>query len=47
MCSATAVGCPHVRAYKEARGGGGEAFRALQRTLLLLWRSRVLPKASP
>ena len=33
--------CPHVREYKQARGGGSGAFRALQRTLLLLWRSQV------
>ncbi|KAK9841837.1 hypothetical protein WJX81_006458 [Elliptochloris bilobata] len=35
--------CPHVHAFKEARGGGSEAFRALQRTLLLLWRSQKQP----
>ena len=33
--------CLHVREYKEARGGGSGAFRALQRTLLLLWRLQV------
>ena len=33
--------CPHVREYKEARGGGSGAFRTLQRTLLLLWRLQV------